>query len=202
MSGVGLKRTLLRAIGWSAAIKIGFQMLSWGVTLLVIRLLSPADYGLNAIAQVSVGILLGVADIGLSKALIREQDPPIALARSVFGLVLAIAVSLALLLALAAWPIAGIYADPRLVPLVQVTGLALILDALCFPPRTVLARQMRLRPVFLAEPSAGLLGGVTSLLLAWWGFGVWALMLGSLIGALGRLGAFVLVGREHWVWPV
>ena len=51
-----LSRAFAGGIAWTAAARWGAQTLSWGATLLVARLLTPADYGLVAMATVFTGL--------------------------------------------------------------------------------------------------------------------------------------------------
>jgi teichuronic acid exporter len=47
---MSLGQRVIRAMGWSAAAKVGFQVITWVMTLAVIRVLSPDDYGLMALS--------------------------------------------------------------------------------------------------------------------------------------------------------
>ena len=67
---------VVSAVGWSALIKIGFQAVNWAMTLLVIRILSPDDYGLMAISQVAINFMWGFANVGLGASLVQRDQPP------------------------------------------------------------------------------------------------------------------------------
>ena len=182
-------------------LKLGFQVVSWALTLLVIRILSPDDYGLNSISQVFLGFMLGFSNLGLGDALLQRDDDSPHLVASVFGVLLAVSSLLTVGLALAAYPIAAAYGDQRLVGLVQVSSLGFVFNALTTLPRMALTKRMRLKEVMLAELSSGLVGSVSVVALAYAGFGVWALMLGWLASSLARQAAFVAVGRQFYVRP-
>ena len=51
-----LRGKVLSSLRWQTAAKLGSQVISWSITLLVMRLLAPADYGLMAMAMVLVPI--------------------------------------------------------------------------------------------------------------------------------------------------
>lgn len=110
------KRAVVTALGWSFAMKAGFQGLSWVMTLAVIRVLAPGDYGLMALAQVGTNLLLGFAGLGLGDALIQRQGLTDATRASVFGLLLLVSVILMGTLMAAASTVAWWYGDPRLTP--------------------------------------------------------------------------------------
>jgi O-antigen/teichoic acid export membrane protein len=197
----GFKTKLLSALGWSAALKVGFQALSWVMTLAVIRVLSPNDYGLMAISQAFMTFMLGFANLGLGDALMQRKDTPPLLVSYAFGLLLLVSVSLCAGLAIAAYPIAGWYGDPRLVPLLQLSSLGFVFNALTMLPRTMLAKEMQMRPIFAADLSSGLLGAVVTTILAFTGHGVWSLILGWVASNAVKQVAFLFVGRQFYVWP-
>ena len=101
-------------MGWSAGLKLTFQIVTWAMTLIVIRILSPDDYGLMAVSQVFVSFMLGFSNLGLGDALIQRADTPTIIVRRVFGMLILVSAALTLLLVLAAYPVAGWYADRRL----------------------------------------------------------------------------------------
>ena len=199
--GVTLGRTVISAVGWSTGIKVGFQLVTWAMTLAVIRVLKPDDYGLMAITQVFVNVMAGFSTIGLGDALVQQEDTPKPVAAAVFGISLLLSAGLTALLSLAAYPIATWYHDPRLVLLIQVASLGFLLNALITLPRVHLTKSLRIRPMILIETSSGLFASVVVLVLAFSGFGVWSLMIGMQVGAVVRLIAFMAIMSECYVWP-
>lgn len=181
--------------------KAAFQLVSWAMTLAVIRVLSPGDYGLMAIAQVFATFILVFSSLGLGDAIIQRQDIGRTLLANVFGTLILIGLALAAGLSLAAYPIAAWYGDPRLVPLIQLSSLGFLFNAFSTLPRTLLTKQMRVRPVFMAELSAGLLGAGITTALAYTGHGVWSLALGTLAGQAARQAALAWVAADLYVWP-
>ena len=201
MAVEGFKRKLLAAAGWSAAMKIGFQLVSWAMTLAVIRVLSPDDYGLMAISQVFTTFILVFSSLGLGDAIVQRPYLPRPLLANAFGVLILVALVLATALSLLAYPIAGWYGDSRLIPLVQLSSLGFLFNAFSTLPRTLLTKQMRVRPVFIAELSAGLVGAAATTALAFTGHGVWSLALGALAGNAARQAAFAWLAAELYVWP-
>ena len=196
-----LKQRLVAAVGWSAGIKVAFQLVTWAMTLLVIRILSPDDYGLMAVSQVFANFLLGFSALGLGDALVQRESTPKPMVASVFGMILLTSAALTVLLALAAYPIGWWYHDDRLIPLIQVSSLGFLLSGLTALPRAYLTKSLRVRPMFVMELSSGLLGALTVIVLAYLHFGVWALQLGWLVSNVVKLIGFVLLAAKFYVWP-
>ncbi len=198
---MSLKQRIVSAVGWSVAVKLFMQIVTWVMTLVVIRLLAPEDYGLMAISQVFLNFMLGFASMGLGDALVQREDTPREVVGRVFGLALAIGAVLAAVLSLGAYPIADWYGDARLVPLIQVSSLGFLFNAVSLLPRAFLMKSLRVRPMFIIEVSSGFIGACVTAVLAWLGHGVWALMLGWLVGAAVRMAGFVVLTAEYFTWP-
>lgn len=198
---MSIGQKVVSAVGWTAGIKVGFQLVTWAMTLLVIRILSPEDYGLMAISQVFISFMAGFADLGLGDALVQRENPPAPVVASVFGLLLLASGTLTALLCAAAYPIAAWYHDPRLVPLVQASSLGFLFNALTVLPRTFLMKSLRIRPMFVMEMSSGLIASGTVIVLAYGGYGVWSLMTGWLVGNAAKLIAYTILTAEYYTWP-
>lgn len=171
------------------------------MTLLVIRILSPDDYGLMAISQVVMGFVGCLSNLGLGDALIQRDDTPRPVVASVFGVLILLSLSLTMTTAIAAYPIADWYDEPRLIPLIQVASIGFLLSGLTTLPRVYLLKNMQMRPMFILELSSGLMGALSTVGLAYTGFGVWSLMLGGLIGHLVRVVGMALLASEYFVKP-
>ena len=200
-AGVSIGQTVVSAIGWSTGIKVGFQLLTWAMTLLVVRILSPDDYGLMALSQIVVNILLAFSHVGLGDALIQRESTPRPVVAAVFGLLLLLSAVLTTGVALAAYPIAAWYHEPRLAPLIQVASLGFLFAGVNTLPRVFLTKSLRIRPMFIMELSSGVVGAATIVILAYSGYGVWALVLGGLVNQVVRLAGFIVLTSEYFVWP-
>ena len=121
---MSIGQRVISAIGWSAGVKIAFQLITWAMTLMVIRILSPGDYGLMAISQVFINFMIGFANLGLGDALLQREHTPKPLVASVFGLMISVSTALTLLLSVAVYPISTWYHDVRLVPLIRLQAWA------------------------------------------------------------------------------
>lgn len=198
---MSISQKVISAVGWSAAVKIGFQLVTWAMTLLVIRILSPDDYGLMAITQIFISVLGGLANVGLADALIQREETPRPIVAAVFGLLLVVTLVTMTALFFAAYPLAGWYEDARLVPLIQISSLGLLFSTLCTMPRVYLTKSLRVRPIFVLEMSSGVMSSFIVIALAYLGYGVWSLMIGWLSSMFVRCIGFLWLTPEYFVWP-
>ncbi len=189
----------LVALRWSAAARLAGQALSWMITIVVIRLLSPADYGLLAMAVVLPTALYLINDLGLDVVLVQNQTPDRAFLRQVFGVVIVINLLCALLLLLGAPLVADFFHEPRVTPILRVLSLLFVLYVFETLPRAQLERRLDFRRQAMVTVVATFLSGFTTLTLAWMGAGVWALVWGRLCSStITVLGLNLLAPSLCW----
>lgn len=194
-----LRSQALSGFRWLASVKLASQLITWAITLVVIRLLTPADYGLLAMATVFVSFLAMFSELGLGAAVVQKADLDERLLRRVFGVVLIIHFSLAVLLALTAPLIAAFYDEPRVIPVVRVLSLQFVLAAFAVIPDAQLLRRMEFRNRSLLDLSGAIVGSFTTLAMALDGAGVWALVAGSMLSQFWKtIGINKLSPFLHW----
>lgn len=198
-----LRGKVMSSLRWQAAAKLGSQLISWGVTIFVMRLLAPADYGLMAMCMVLVGLSALVAEMGLGAALVRAADANADLQRRVFGLSLGINGLLYGALLLLTPLVVALFQEPRLALLTAVLGLQLPLASLAVVPDAMARRELQFKTLSLIELGVQTGTALSTLACAWMGLGVWALVVGHLAGsALKALLLLIRFGSPlpRWVW--
>jgi O-antigen/teichoic acid export membrane protein len=191
-------RRALSGLKWNAAARLAGQLLNWAVTLVVIRLLTPADYGLMSMTIVFVGFLGIFSDLGLGLSVVQSKDLDEQLLRKIYGMVLVSHVALFALLFAAAPLVAAFFGDPQLVPLVQVISTQFALSAVSWVPGAMMTRQLRFRALSIIEFVSFATSALVTLLLALHGAGVWALVLGSFSKMLSRIVLINFACRVHF----
>jgi O-antigen/teichoic acid export membrane protein len=126
------------------------------------------------------------SEFGLGPALVQKTKLDERTLRQTFGLVLLINFTLAALLLLLAPLIGVFFAEPRVVPVVQVLALQFVIGAFSIIPNVLLQRRMEFRKRSLMDLSGAVIASFTTLAMAFAGAGVWALVGGSMIGQIWR----------------
>jgi O-antigen/teichoic acid export membrane protein len=169
------------------------------MTLFVMRLLQPTDYGLMALVMAVVGFLQTMSSTGVCAALVQAHELDETMQRKAFGLVLLVNLALLLALYAAAYPVAEFYRQPELVPLLHVGSVSFLLMALGTVPQASLDRRMSLARSSQIDAASNIMGGLAVMALAWSGWGVWALLTGMLVGlTLRTAGVFVASPFRRW----
>ena len=176
---MSLRSQALSGLRWTVSVRLLSQLVTWVITLAVIRLLTPADYGLLAMATVFVAFLSMFSELGLGAAIVQKKDVDEGLLKRAFALILIVHFSLAAMLALAAPLIADFYAEPRVTSVIRVLSLQFILGAFAVIPDAQLQRRMEFRNRSLLDFFGAVLASGVTLFMAMAGSGVWALVAGS-----------------------
>src|SRR5437870_578480 len=125
-----IDRSLVGGIAWTGAAKRSVQFLSWATTLVLARLLTPDDFGLVALAQVYIGLVALINEMGIGSAVVtfrdlsREHLAQINTVALMLGLT-ACAISCGL-----AYPIGLFFSSPDLVPVIMVMSSAFVITSL------------------------------------------------------------------------
>jgi O-antigen/teichoic acid export membrane protein len=192
-----LRQRVLAALGWALTGRMLAQAASWVITLVVIRLLTPEDYGLMALATIFVTLVALVNELGMGGALIQADRLTQAQIRQTFGIVIVIQLAFALLIFATALPVALFFDDARLAPILQVSSLQFVLLAFAIIPEALLMRALEFRLKAYVDTLSQLVGSVATLALALWGFGVWALVWGVIANSLLKAIGFTLAARFY-----
>lgn len=191
-----MSRTSLRsAYLWTLGGNLAKSLIGFGLSVMLARLLQPADYGLVGMVLVVITILTLLMDLGLGKAVVyfREEEVSLPVCNTVTtasGLVLA-AITFC-----AAPLVADFYNNTRLIPILRALSVNLLLGSLRSVPMGSLTKHLRFREITILESVSGLSAGFIAVLLAWKGFGAWSLVINLL------LSEFLLTCLVYWVSPV
>lgn len=191
------RKKLISGAKWTAVLRIVTQMVSWLTTIIVVRFLTPQDYGLNAMLTVPIEMLMLFSTLGAEMALIQRKvisDEEIA---SVFGILLLLNGAFFLTIFLGAAPIAAYYQEPRLVPLMQVASIIFLLSPFRSIPNALLDRALEFKLRAQVDMVAMVISALLSLTLAIAGAGVWALI--AALVANFALRSLILAWLQPWL---
>lgn len=176
--------------------RVGQQVLQFAFTIALVRLLSPADFGVVALCSVITGFITLLGDLGTSAAIVQRKELNPRLLSSVWWLNVGVGVGAAALLAAGAGPLATALGNPGAAPVIR--GLALV-----FPVRSValvhgalLQRDLRFGTLARSEVYGTLTGGLSAVVAAVLGWGPWALVTQQMVSAAVS-GAVMALGA-HW----
>lgn len=190
-----MRAAVRRAVAWRSGVQLGVQLLTWASTLIVLRLLAPADYGVMAMAQLVIGLLTLVAGQGFAAAAVAAPELTRDDVRRLLGVQLMLGVTLGMVQAAAAPLAAEWFREPRLVPLLQLLALAYPLATATALAAALRQRALDFRAAALVEGGAAVVQAAATLAVAAAGWGVWALAWGQLAGTAARALGWIAAGH-------
>ncbi|MFI5445916.1 lipopolysaccharide biosynthesis protein [Polaromonas sp. UC242_47] len=195
-----LRSQVLAGLKWTVLGRLTSQLLTWAITIYVIRLLKPEDYGLMALAAIFSALFSLLSEMGLGSTLVQTKDLPPQRLRQIFGLVVLSNGAACLVMATVVAPLVALFfAEPRLQPVVQVIALQFIPAMFVVVPSAMLERNMKYRGRAITDLVSTTGGALVTLLLANMGYGVfalaWGIVFGTIVRAVGLNIASPFLGR-------
>ncbi len=191
-----LKSKAVTASLWAIVEKFSLQIVQFVVSVILARILEPKDYGLIALTGIFTSLSSAIIDGGFEKTLIRSQTLEPIQVNSVFYVNLGMGTILTILIIASAVPVANFFHEPQLAPVLRVVALGLPLTALTQIQRVLLMKELRFRKISLAQIFSSLAGGITGIIMAYSGMGVWALVGSALTFQVISL--FVFWWKSDW----
>jgi O-antigen/teichoic acid export membrane protein len=179
-----IKGRMARGAVWMVALRLSVTLLGFASTVILARLLLPADFGLVALGTSMVAALDLLTSFRFEVALIADQKAGRPEYDTAWTLNQLLGLALALLLCLAAWPAALFYEEPRLAPIVLALAAGALLDGLQNIGVVNFRRDLNFSREFIFSVSKKLVQVVVAGSLAWWFRSYWALAAGILAASV------------------
>ena len=161
---------------WRFFERIGAQMITVIVNIVLARRLGPGPAGKIAIVLAITNLLKVFAESGMGTALIQKKDPDDLDFSSVFFFNLGFSTILYLGLFAFAPRIAAHYGDPSLVPIIRVLGLTLVVSGLYNVQQAYVSKTLQFKRFFFATLGGTLFSGALSVAMVYLGCGIWSLV--------------------------
>lgn len=178
-----LARAAVGGVVWQALSFFAGKALVLVSTAILARLLAANAFGVVALALVFITYADVVTDLGLAQALVffpvdrRRNDAALMVCLAVSGAFVALAM-------LAAPLVASFFGHPEVTGMFRVLSLSLLVRATGQVPDALLRKSLRFRPRTIAELGRALVQGAVSVVLAFSGYGPWAIIDGYLVGCI------------------
>lgn len=195
-----LRDQVRSAVIWRSGSQIVGQLLTWASTFLVIRILSPADYGLYAMTSVLLVLLNLVNGYSLANAVIQKREVTPLLMRQLFGMLFALNLTLAAVQWMVAPLVADYYGQELVCDMLRVQALIYLTNPFLAMGYAVLSREMDFRKQAQVNLCSGIMAALAALGGAWAGLGVWTLVYAPIVGFTVRAFGNMFMARI-FIWP-
>lgn len=193
-------RQVRSAVIWRSGSQILAQSVQWAATFLVIRILSPEDYGLFAMTGVVLALLNMLNGYGLASGLVQQKTVTPLQIRQLFGMLIVLNVSLAAAQLALAPLAAAYYRQPEVATLLRVQALLYLTTPFIALPYALLSRAMDFRQQAKVNMIAAVASALAALGGALAGLGVWTLVFAPMtLFAVRAIG--MTIAARSLVWP-
>ncbi len=189
------------AVFWRSGTQILAQLISWGATLAVIRILEPSDYGLFAMTAVVLVFINFLNGYGFVSALIQsEKVEPIQI-RQAFGMLILLNGGLALIQLMIVAPLAAAYfEEPVVAEMLRWQSLIYLATPFLILPEAMLTRNLEFKKPAIINLTSAFVGAVVALTMALGGYGVWTLVFAP-IAIFWTRAIALMIATRFWVRP-
>ena len=172
--------SIRRSLVFSYLDRYASLVISIGSTMVIARLLTPADIGVFSVTMVLLAFVTTVRDMGAGGYLVQEKELTVDRIRAVWAVQLGLGSLLGLIVFAASFPVAAFYEEPRMRDIMMVVALTYLINPFGSLTYAWQIREMQFERLALVRFVSTVGGAVASIVLALRGFGPMSLALGAL----------------------
>jgi O-antigen/teichoic acid export membrane protein len=155
-------------------------------SMILARLLTPAEVGVFSVTMVLLSYLSGLRDLGAGQYLVQEKELTYTRIQATWTVQLGLGLAFAVLVLLASYPVAVFYKEPRMRDIMLVLALNFAISPFGSLTYAWLMREMRFESLAIMRFTGSLAGACTSVTMAWYGWGPISLAYGSLVATVAN----------------
>lgn len=190
---MSLKKQAISGMLWTFAQQFSVQGISFVVSIILARLLLPAEFGLIAMIGVFVGIANALISSGMTQSLIRTEKLDDDDFSTVFYFNLAVSIIIYFVIYAGAPFIASFYRQELLVEILRVYSIVFVIDSFSAIHVTKLTKSLNFKTQMKVAIPSLILSGLVGVIMAYKGFGVWSLVYSAITKSLFN-------SVQYWYW--
>lgn len=190
-----LRQKTTNGLLWSSVERFSNQGVQFLFSIILARLLSPSDYGIVAMVVIFFAIAQTFVDSGFSSAIVRKKDRTESDLSTCFYFNIFVGFGFYFLLFLCSPFIADFYNQPILSPIVKISGLSVLINSLCIVQQAQFTIRIDFKTQAKVTLTSTVISGIIGILLAYLGYGVWALVWQGVTGSFVRMILFWILSK-------
>lgn len=192
-----VNKNVVKSLLWSAIESLSMQSVQFIVSIIIARLIDPSSYGIIVILNIFIAISQVFIDSGFSNALIQKESCTEDDYSTVFLINLITSITIYFLLFFSANNIAIFYNQPKLEILTKWISLNIIISAFSIVQRAKLTKDLDFKSQAKISFVSSILSGIIGIVLAYYNFGVWALLINTL--SFNIFTSILLIIKTKWI---
>lgn len=181
---MSIKTKAISAAKWTTITTISSQILTLFLSIIKYRLLDIEVFGIMAIVTSFYSILRMIQTMGFGPAIVQKDTLDNIFINSVFWIIFVISVFLAGILILCSKWISNFYNIEILQILLIITSVHLVFNSFITLQNYLLARDLKFKIIGLVNLISSVGGGATMIILAYYNFGIWSLVSGTIVSSV------------------
>ncbi len=181
MKNADVKQRVINGSFWTIFSNISSNAVSFAVTVVLARLLTPEDFGIVAISAVFIGVVTLFQDLGMGSAIIQRRNIDDDYLATSFSVSLISGIAIAVVLGAASPFVAYFYGKDILKYILLFSTIGFLLSPFTTIHTTLLTKELEFRKLALVNILSQVVSGVISVALALLGYGVWSLVVGKVV---------------------
>lgn len=169
-----------------------FQFVS---SIILARLLTPEDYGIVAMIAIFISLSGILVDSGFGGALVYYKNVDKKDYSTVFWVNMTLSIFLYALMYINADAISEFYHTPILSDLIKVLGLSVVFNSTGLIQFTILYKELAFKTLGIISVTSYILSALIAIALAYWGYGVWALIAQQVLASVLKTVLYVVYNR-------
>lgn len=182
---------------WASIDRFGMMGMQFVVNLVLARLLAPSDFGAIGMIMIFIAISQVFVDGGFGPALIQKKHSDQTDFSTIFFWNCGVGVLLYGVIFFIAPAVGKFYDMPILSPVLRVFGISLVLNSITGIQAIRLQKGLAFKPLAAVNVLSYLIGGITAIVMAFYGNGVWSLVTLTLVSGVVRIILFYMI--SHWL---
>lgn len=175
------KKQTVSGIKWNLLNQTITQGITFVISLTLMRMLAPEQFGLIGMVTIFSGFLTVFRDFGLGNAIIQKKGINIQDKSTIFWVTLVVGFFLSTILVVLSPLLADFYDEPRITSIARALSLLFFLQALGSTHNALLRKKLLYKNLFWVNTSAVLIGGTAALIAAHQDYGLWALVIQQVV---------------------
>lgn len=184
---ISIKEHTVNSVKWTSIEKFSLQLMQFVLGIFLARLLSPSDFGTVGMIAIFIAVSNTFIDSGFGNALIRKQNCSEQDYSTVFYFNIVVAIACYTILFFTAPIVASFFKTPILKSILRIQSISLVLNSLMQIQVAQLTRNLDFKGLAKRSMLSSFVSGIFSIIFAYMGFGVWALVAHVLIASFFNL---------------
>lgn len=184
MASKSIKQQTISSVKWNGGEKMSVMGIQFILTLILARLLTPKDYGTIGMLAIFIEVSRTFIDSGFQMALVRKKDVTEKDFSTAFYFNVMVSIGVYGILFFCAPAIANFFYQPILCSILRVYSISLFINSLMAVQVSMLQIKLDFKSLAKRNVTATLISGIIGIAMAYWGYGVWALVWQNISAAI------------------